>query len=401
MKVAIVLMKGFDGCGVSRFAIEHQKYLRSRGDVCDIYAFADNTYVREKAHKDKDVIFYKNFREVDFSKYDIFVLNSYEKEFNEDDFEYYKSLPCIKVAMMHEITRSNVSRIKHVWDWVLSSDIVSSFSETMDFVNDLSQTGFNMNKYFSFRMSTNTDEMEQLFNDSLENERVPRLIYFGRWTSMKDPSRLYLYKKLDPSMSFSMIGIERSIGAFYDIFNNELCDDASKIGFLDSVEKFNDFDIDDSKVAVFPPIDRDVAMNILGHSTFGCSFYRLGKNKMNNIGNRMEFTQIEMSCVCLPVFDIDWGKNTFDVETGKSFYELGDNAIYSDKENLEASLNEMKALIEDKDEYNRRRSNLFELVKRNYGSDNIDLFYKTVNNLYNNKENTETKIFHKENLWQF
>lgn len=383
IKVAFVLMKGFDGCGVSRFAIEHQKQLRSQGDVCDIYSL-NNCYVREKAHADKDVIYYDKFTDVDFSKYDIFVLNSYEKEFSEEDFEYYKSLPCIKVAMMHEITRANVSRIKHAWDWVMASDVVSSFSDTMDFTQDLKTKGFDMSKYFSFKMAMNDVDMDDLYNKSFIDKN-DSLIYFGRWTSMKDPHRLFDYKAIDPSMNFSMIGIERSIGAFYDIFDNALCD-APKMGFLDNEDAFYNASIDPNKVGVFPPVNRDVALSILSKSKFGCSFYRLKKNKIHNLGNRMEFTQIEMSCVCLPVFDIEWGKNTFDVETGKSFYELGNNAIYSDTNDLQASLDEMKMLMENPDLYNERRKNIYDLVKRNYGSTaNLKYFYDTVLNIANKK----------------
>lgn len=377
LKVAFVLMKGFDGCGVSRFAIEHQKQLRSQGDICDIYAF-NNLYVREKAHTDKDVIFYDKFTNVDFSNYDIFVLNSYEQEFSEEDFNYYKSLPCIKVAMMHEITRANVSRIKHAWDWVLASDVVSSFSDTMDFTQDLRAKGFDMNKYFSFKMAMNDEDMNNLYNKSLTVNKDSGLIYFGRWTSMKDPHRLFDYKALDPNMNFSMIGIERSIGAFYDIFNNPMCD-AIKLGFVDNVDTYYNANKDSTKVSVFPPINRDAALEILSRTMFGCSFYRLKKNKIHNLGNRMEFTQIEMSCVCLPVFDIEWGKNTYDIETGKSFYELGNNAIYSDTNNLQASLDEMKMLSNNKELYNERRKNIFDLVKRNYGSvNNLKYFYDNV-----------------------
>lgn len=382
LKVAFVLMKGFDGCGVSRFAIEHQKQLRSQGDICDIYSF-DNLYIREKAHSDKDIIIYEKFTDVDFSKYDIFVLNSYEKEFNEEDFNYYKSLPCIKVAMMHEITRANVSRIKHAWDWVFASDVVSSFSDTMDFTQDLREKGFDMSKYFSFRMAMNDNDMNDLYAKSMATTKNPGLIYFGRWTSMKDPHRLFDYKQMDPTTPYNMIGIERSIGAFYDIFNNPLCD-AAKLGFLDSVDDFYNANLDPNKVGVFPPVNRDVALEILSRTLYGCSFYRLKKNKIHNLGNRMEFTQIEMSCVCLPVFDIEWGKNTFDIVTGKSFYELGDNAIYSDVNNLQASLDEMKALSQDKDAYDRRRKNIFDLVKRNYGStNNLKYFYDTILNIAN------------------
>ena len=88
IKVAIVLMKGFDGCGVSRFAIEHQKQLRENGDICDVYSYSLSRYIREASHKDKDIIKYENFTDLDFSSYDILILNSYEQEFKEESIMY-------------------------------------------------------------------------------------------------------------------------------------------------------------------------------------------------------------------------------------------------------------------------------------------------------------------------
>ena len=76
---------------------------------------------------------------------------------------------------------------------------------------------------------------------------------------------------------------------------------------------------------------------------------------------------------CMP------NKNTFDIKTGKSFYELGNNAIYSDTNNLQASLNEMKTLMNNKDLYEERRNNMYKLVKQNYCStENIKIFYGTI-----------------------
>ena len=405
MKVAIVLMKGFDGCGVSRFAIEHQKELRKTGNICDVYSF-NNKYARTIAHKDRDVIFYDNFTDVDFSSYDIFVLNSYEKDFNEEDLNYYKSLKCKKVAMMHEILRQNIGRIDHVWDWIEASDVVSSFSLEMDFTHDLFEKYPDKN-YFSFKMCTSEDEMNSMYNSSLNNERDNILIYFGRWTTMKDPHRLFDYKKLDPEFKVAGIGLERSIGAFHDIFNQEKCQ-AIKLNFLNSKEEFDNADKDFSMVPIFPPVARDAAMDIIGHSLYGASFYRLNGPRAHNLGNRMEFAQIELSCVCLPVFDKFWGQNTFDKVTEKSFYEIGNNAIFSDVDNLQESLDEMKYLANHPDEYATRRKNIFDLVKRNYSStNNIKEFYDNIiNNNFEKivKNNSKNNFACNDilcNLWDF
>ena len=385
MRVAIVLMKGVDGCGVTRFAIEHQKELRKTGHVCDIFAFKNN-YTRSKAHSDLNVNYYSNFTEIDFSNYDILLLNSYPKEFDESSFNNFKSLKLKKVAVMHEILRQNVSRIPNIWDWIGVCDLVTSFSNEMDFTQDLFEHYPNKH-YFSYKMALSDEEIDLLYNSSFINKK-DRLIYFGRWTTMKDPSRLFLYKKLDPLYDFSMIGIERSIGAKFDILDNELCEYCRVSGaLLDSKDVYDNYKKDVNMVQVFPPTLRDVALDILKESKYGASFYHLKNNKINNIGNRMEYTQIEISSVCLPVFDIDWGKHTVDNLTGKTFYELGNNAIYSDQNNLKESLDEMKYLSDE--EYNNRRKNIYDLIKRNYGStENIKYFYDQVineTNLYKPK----------------
>lgn len=374
MKVAFLMMKGFDGCGVSRFAVEHQLELRRTGNVCDIYSF-DKKYVRAKSHSDKDVIYYKDIESLDLEQYDYLILNSYLQEFDQKTFDYIKGLNVKKCAMMHEITRQNYNKIDHLWNWIDICDCVSSFSLDMDFVEDLRQN-FPFKPYFSFKMAMFENDMDRLYNNSLDVERVPRLVYFGRWTTMKDPSRLFVVKEADKSIDCKMIGIERSIGAVGDIFDNPYCQDFSKTGFVDKLDILNVDGQDDTKVQVFSAIDRDVAFEYLRQSMFGCSFYRLRDSKINNLGNRMEFTQIELSCITLPVFDINWGKNTFDAETGKSLYELGDNAIYSDRENIQDTIDEIKRLSYNKDEYNRRRKNMFDIVKRNYCSTtNIPYFY--------------------------
>lgn len=377
MRVAIVLMKGVDGCGVTRFAIEHQKELRKTGHVCDIFAF-NNKYTRTKAHSDLDVNYYSDFTKNDFISYDILLLNSYPKEFNENEFEYFKSLKLKKVAVMHEILRQNIGRIPHIWDWIGACDLVTSFSDEMDFTQDLFEHFPNAH-YFSYKMAMSDDEIDSLYNSSFVNKK-DRLVYFGRWTTMKDPSRLFLYKKIDPSYDLSMIGIERSIGAKFDILDNELCEYCSvNSGLLSSKDDYDNYQKDFNMVQVFPPTMRNVALDILKESKYGASFYHLKNNRINNLGNRMEYTQIEISTVCLPVFDTDWGKHTIDNLTGKTFYELGDNAIYSDSDNLKDSLDEMKHLSQD--EYNIRRKNIYDLIKRNYGStENIKYFYDQVVN---------------------
>lgn len=379
-KVAILLMKGFDGCGVSRFAIEHQKELRKQGHICDVYSF-NKKYSRTKAHDDKDVIWYDTVLELPLKEYDYILLNSYPKQIEEvrDQFEYLKQLKVPKIALMHELVRQNVSRIKGVWEWMEMADIVTSFSEEMDFTQDM-LAKMPDKKYFSFKMGTSDDELDEMYEKTKNKEKDFRLVYFGRASGMKDPERLYLIKEHDKDIETVEIGIERSIGAVVPFFKNPLSQVMT--GFINTREDIKTDEHDKNYVQVYGPANRKVGLDFVGESAYGASFYKT--KKINNLGNRMEYTQIEMSCVTLPLFDIEWGKNVVDVETGKTFYEIGDNAIYSDRENIQGTIDEMKYLYENPEEYNRRRENIFKLVKRNFGSKvAVNSFYENVDKLLN------------------
>jgi glycosyltransferase involved in cell wall biosynthesis len=382
-KVAIILMKGFDGCGVSRFAIEMQKELRRTNNVCDVFSL-NKKYERTKAHNDKDVIFYKKFSELDFSQYDTVILNSYPKKFDDETYEAFKNIKATKVGMMHEIIKMNYGRIDQLWKWIDACDIISSFSDTMDFTQDLKKRIPNK-KYFSYRMFMSEEEMNKLYNDSLTKTKIPRLVYFGRWTTMKDPRRLFAIKQIAPELEEMFIGLELSTGCAFDIKMHSLCQPMLKKSFIDSLNDFKFEDHNPNLVQMYPPINRDVAFEFLSLSMFGASFYRLKEKLYHNLGNRMEYTQIELSCLCLPIFDISWALNTFDRESGVSYNDIGNMGIISDPNNLENTVKEIRFLIDNPEEYKKRRENAFNFVKKNYcATENIPFFFDNVDKLMSN-----------------
>ena len=51
MKVAIILGRGIEGCGVTRYALEEQKWYINNGIQCDIYAGTDKKWGRKDAQE--------------------------------------------------------------------------------------------------------------------------------------------------------------------------------------------------------------------------------------------------------------------------------------------------------------------------------------------------------------
>jgi hypothetical protein len=65
MKVAIILGRGIEGCGVTRYALEEQDWYKKNKIECNIYASCDKKWGRKDA-QENDIIEFTN-SEITFS----------------------------------------------------------------------------------------------------------------------------------------------------------------------------------------------------------------------------------------------------------------------------------------------------------------------------------------------
>jgi hypothetical protein len=109
-------------------------------------------------------------------------------------------------------------------------------------------------------------------------------------------------------------------------------------------------------------------MKKLSEILFGANLYRMPKAS-HEYGDRMEYTQIEtISVGTIPVFDKHWGENN-KTKDGKRYIDIPYSAIYSDKENLDKTTEELMKVANDVELQKKYRETSYEIVKKEFNAD--------------------------------
>lgn len=369
-KLALVFGQSIEGCGVTRTGAEMQIWAKKQGLELKIYSYDERMYNRREAHVlDFTSFTQENIEETvkELNEFDVVIFNSYPsaKFENKSIINFYenfiKKISTIKVGFMHELNKTNIDKVPLLVGIMNQMDLIYNFSEETWFSKTISsilpskEIGKRVKK---FTMWFNFEELKEKYRDkfSLE-EKENKIMYIGRWTTMKDPRRLLdmapIIKEKDPEMKIELKGIERSIGAKCDIFDHPNCLDCTGKNVPQNSSGF---------VPVYGPYVREEGMESLAKCLFGTNLYRMPKSP-GDYGDRMEYTQIETIAVgTIPVFDKHWGENN-KTRDGRRYIDIPYSAIYSDKENIEDTVNKLISVSKNIEEQKKYRETSFEITK--------------------------------------
>ena len=348
MKIAIVFGKGLDGCGVEKFGYEFQRHMPNE---VDIYDLQERGFTRSGGHI-KDSISFKAEEIPEVAKklndnYDIVMLNSYPSPLHKQSTvkSFFEDLVLkiekpILVGMMHEIKRMNFDRIPLHVPIANQCDIIFNFSTETSYAKDISSilTDKKLGERIArMKLPFTVSDYEKYWVPFKDKRRS--CIYASRWTTMKDPKRMVDMFNLDKDFHYSIHGIERSIGAKFDI-----------IDITSWQDKFDGYDYDSDICQSFGPYEYEDGMNLISNSMFGYSGYNLPKER-HNYGDRFEYAQMEIIAVgTVPVFDWDYGMNNV-AEDGSTFIS-NPIAIWSNREDLNETKDKIHELSNDEAMYN-------------------------------------------------
>jgi len=392
--IALVMGRGVEGCGVTRFTIEYKNWLEKQGKEVVVYALKDKSnFTRAKAQK----FDYKIFKAED----DI------SDELNRCEYVAYMSTPsksnspeaiesflnhCVKevttkkIFIQHDHKNQSLIRNVRMWDIVEMCDLVFTHCLHSDF-------GIQYQKpklvpqapIYEFKIGVDFEEFKQ----KKFSERVDRISYFGRYARFKHPERLLdLRVKLKAEIITEMRGLERSIEALdiykrayeepYDIIDYHYSIKLEKQNIKDEeelkerIKKIQEKkDIQDcfDKTYVYGPYERDEGMEEVSKSKFGCSFYELDARAY---GNHVEFAMLEMVALGLiPIFSKHWGDNTKHI-SGEFFSSIPFSGIYMDytnDENIDEVCKEIIKLNNDEELYNNYVSECIKVYKKHSSTD--------------------------------
>lgn len=374
-KIALIFGLSIEGAGVTRTGSEMQHWCDKNGVDLTIYSYDEIGYIRKKAHKLK----YKSFKRNDIDNiveelntFDLVIFNSYPsvrfpKEAIIDFYEkLIKGITTIKVGFMHELNKIVIDKIPFIVGIMNQMDIIYNFSEETWFAKEISKLlpskvlGERTKK---FQMWFNFDILEQ-YRDKVDlSEKEKKLLYMGRYATVKDTPRVLdiggLLLKKDPNFNIELMGIDTSIAAKINVLDHKYA-----INRLGKTEKKGP----EGCVPIYGPYNRDEGMDSMAGSLFGCSFYSMPRMP-ENYGDRMEYTQIEIIAVgSIPVFDKHWGQHNKTL-TGESYFDIPYSAIYSDKNNLEDTVDQLIKVANDPELQQKYRETSYKLVKQEFDAD--------------------------------
>lgn len=375
LKIASINGQGAEGCGVQRTSGELQIWANKVGASVDFYTYDVKKYVRGDAH-DMNSISFKRKDIPDVAKtineqYDIVMFMSYpNNKYSIEDstafyFELYDKIQKpLKAVYIHEINSTNVDKITYLVPIIVNADIVFHFDTNTWFSTTVDSIGLKKinERLFKYTLWMNFDDLDR-YRQRYIGKKKPGLASMTRWSSLKNVDRsvklMDLIMKKDPSYECSVHGIERSIGAKFQII------DMPEVTYVNNGSLVEN---GTGPVRVYGPVNRSLGLDVIASHTFASSFFSLPKAP-HNYGSRMEYTQIEIIGVgTIPVFDKHWAENNR-LTSGQRYIDVPYSAIYTDGTNLEEVADEILRIGSDQTEMNKYLNAGYEMVKAEFDAD--------------------------------
>lgn len=377
MKIAILLGRGKESCGVSQYAKQEQEWYIKNNMQCDVYYSLDKKWPRHNMLKANFIPFKNN--EIDSlcnklnNEYDIVYYQSLPSKNHSEEYQklFYEKLvkgiiKPLKLSHQNDHKLQSLSRNSMIWETMAEMDGAFTHSLNSPFAKKMKE----LNPQVPLiKMGLGFDFSELTPYWKKTTEQIKRISYFGRFAGFKDPIRIinmqpYLQKY---GIIGELKGIERSIGSL-DLFYSDLND--RKNSYRPNIFEVKKDEVIQTadKVWIYGPYDRLEGIESLSKSMFGADFYNLDAEAY---GDNMEFAMCEIiASGVIPVFDKHWADNCIHL-SGVPFKDIKDFAIYSDRNDLESTVKQMDELSKDHIQRDKRRLKCLEWSKSHCDNDII------------------------------
>lgn len=419
--IFLIMGRGIEGCGVTKFSIEFAKYLKKLDIPHASFAFNDKKWTRRKSHELKDIMqlslendeHFEKFKELIQSKATTVVINSLPSEGHTDLFKqrFAEILNFDKkyILFQHDHARMSIQRNACLDEAIRASDICYAHSTTNYFAEYV-ENNFNQNSLESFFSDEETknirvlpfqpafdfDECRKIYWKDVKEHDVKHHKWIGRTTFWKGFQMMFDWhnsKLKDNGSVTTFEGIET--GIVYPEFvtyspHHNFCK-----GFTEATQKLfdnknlsqefvdnytwhgpvniSDYDVTKhygDNALVFGIYQNDDMLERMSRSGFG---YQLTMLDPKNIERSVEYTHCEVVATgVIPVFRKKFGQACTHRSQNKPLIECENTGtIWLDEENFDESIELVKKLEADlvlRDEW---REMAYEFYKDHQDSDNV------------------------------
>ena len=380
--ISIIMGRGIEGCGVTKFTIEQCKYYERNGYDYKVFASKDKSWTRKNSHKTDNIqqLKFAKSDEVDamikcINKSDIAIINSLPalslKEEAIENFKRMLSEIKVPVALIqHDHAMQSIRRNGALDEAIKKANIIFVHSTTNDFAKYAEEkVGPKVDLFgteegtpiVAFQPGMFFDEVKSKYwKTKIDVQDTMHHKWIGRTTSWKGYKEMFAFhndhlKQNDMLTTYE--GIERSPAflGFRELseFNNLLAEDP------------NEYDLNDGygdDVHVFGPYVQEEMLERMSKVGFG---YQLSRMKEHFIQRSIEYTHCEVVCTgTIPVFNKKYGDACTHRHYGKKFTECENTGtVWFDEHNFDSTFNAILDLFDHPEKRQKMRNDAYEFYK--------------------------------------
>jgi len=381
--ISIIMGRGIEGCGVTKFTLEQLAYHKSVGDSVKVFASKDKSWTRKNAH---------NVEEIECFKFaDKELASNMIRECNEKDFVIINSLPPLSAPdaaketfqrlldevkvpialIQHDHAMASIRRNACLDEAIKRADVIFAHSPSNGFANYAGElVGPKVSLFgteegtpivsfqpgMAFEPVRNKYWVKDLNRVDTEHHK-----WIGRTTSWKGYIEMFKFVEnyLKPNGQLTTYeGIERSPAylGFRELAEFEEC-------LADDIASYNFTESYGGNAHVFGPYIQEEMLHRMALSGFG---YQLSRLKPEYIFRSIEYTHCEVVCTgTIPVFNKRYGERCTHRATGKKLIEHEESGtIWLDENNLENAWNQMREVGLCHMTRNKMRNDAYEFYRQ-------------------------------------
>ena len=424
MKYVLLMGRGLEGAGNTKYAVELQAYIESTGNECVTYANKDKHWGREKSHDNHvEIISYaKNAEELKAackSADRVIVLSVPAKNFTAETKDafldivketYEAGVPTTYIQVDHKIHSINRNFYAEDAYGVFFRYIsrVITHSKDGDFVRFCKKHELTLNN-----LVTASDKLNGIngldfdkykrFWKTFEEKEYRTIKFLGRVAEWKGP---WLFREMhekcfrEKGFISTLEGIEMSIQSLQFLYtswdpvkivreDNTLWTTADMGTKLDNGElTFERY----HNVYCLPPYNNEKAMDRMSRQQFGVELLLLDDRFLPDI---MEYAMMEIVAVgTVPIYRKRWGE-LFKIN-GKPLIDFGEECgmVFLDENNPEEAVNLVCELSDNKEKYLKYRENAFNFCKKYL--DTKVIFNQLLDIINKDEQTPSDVVFYKE-----
>ena len=404
--VVIMMARGIEGCGVTKFSLEQNKWFNNNGIRSTLIASSDKKWSRKTAH-DCDVIqsfLFANDQEADAiikkcNEVDVVIITSLpSRQYHNskghpigciDNFKRIISsikTPIVLVQLDH--ASLSINRNAALDESINASTIMFSLSRSNDFCEHVHKlegttgissffddTPVNPTPIFAYQVGYDFEPTKKQYWKDIKEQDPKHHKWIGRTTSWKGYKQMFKFHNnfLQGNQCLTTFeGIEKS-PAYLDF---KLLSDfhAHIMNDINAIDMSNGYG---GLAYVFGPYNNNQMLERMSRCGFG---YQLSILDQKYIENAIEYTHCEIVATgVIPVFRAAWGQRAKHRTTGIPLIEsVNTGTVWLDDNDMQPALDLIKKLESDdvmRDEY---RNMAYEFYKYHQDSEYIysDMFEK-------------------------